>query len=241
MSTLSQTPNAPRNRLLAALPTDDYQRLRPHLNQVTLSTNQPIYEAGEPIDYVYFPEDSIISLVSTLKDGSTLEVGLVGNEGMVGIPVIMSGITQAHRAFVQLSNRALQMRADVLKAEFDRSGPLQHLLLRYIQALLTQIAQSAVCNRFHTTEERLARWLLLVGDCAQSNEFMLTQEFIGQMLGVRRSAVTLAAGSLSQAGLIQYTRGRITICDRSALEEFSCECYSVVRDEFARLLRSNAV
>jgi CRP-like cAMP-binding protein len=234
----SEDLNGQKNGLLGALSAQEYQRIYPNLEMVTLSIGQVIYEIDEPIPYVYFPQNSIVSLVSLLEDGSTIEVGLVGKEGMVGIPVILGGITRAHRAFVQVPNGALRMKSEVLKAEFDRGGALQQLLLRYIQALFTQVSQTAVCNRFHTLEERLARWLLLVGYCLQSDEFFLTQEFIGEMLGVRRSGVTVAAGALSQLGLIQYTRGRITICNHKALEAFSCECYGIIRDEFDRLLDS---
>jgi CRP-like cAMP-binding protein len=234
--TLAKDLHGQSNRLLGSLPAEEYQRIYPYLELVTLSTGQVIYEIGEFIPYVYFPQNCIVSLVSILENGSTIEVGLVGNEGMVGIPVILGGFTRAHQAFVQVPNDALRMKAEILKTEFDRGGAFQGLLLRYVQALFTQVSQTAVCNRFHPVEKRLARWLLLVSYYLQSEEFFLTQEFIGQMLGVHRSGVTVAAGLLSQAGLIQYTRGKITICDRNTLEAFSCECYSVIRDEFSRLL-----
>ena len=178
---------------------------------------------------------AVISLVATLEDGSTMESGLVGQEGMTGIAVVLGGMTKAHRAFVQIAGEGWRLKASVLQAEFDRGGALQKLLLHYFQALFTQVAQTGVCNRFHTTEERLARWLLLVSDCVQSETFSLTQEFIAQMIGVRRAGVTVAAGALSQAGLIRYTRGQIKITDRPGLEEFSCECYGVIRGEFAWL------
>ncbi len=228
----SKAIGSPCNRLLDALPTEDYQRLQPHLKLVTLALRQVIYEAGDLITEVYFPRHAIISLVATLEDGSTMESGLVGQEGMAGMPVLLGGMTKANRAFVQMAGEAWQLKATVLQTEFDRGGALQKLLLRYFQALFTQVAQTGVCNRFHTTEERLARWLLLVADCVQSDTFLLTQEFIAQMIGVRRSGVTVAAGMLSHAGLIHYTRGRIQITDRAGLEEFSCECYGVVRNEF---------
>lgn len=226
----------PQNRLLAALPASEYERLAPHLQLVSLPIRQVLYEPNEPIKYVYFPIGSMVSLVSIMKDGSTIEVGLVGNEGMVGVPVILGGNITTTKAFVQVSDNALQMDADLLKSEFNRGGQLQLLLLRYTQALLTQVSQSAACNRFHTIEERLARWMLLVADAVESDEFMLTQEFISQMLGTRRSGVTVAAGTLSQAGMLRYSRGKITILNREALEATSCECYGVIRDEFTRLL-----
>jgi len=234
---MSASQVSPGNRLLAALPAEDYQRLQPHLEFVTLPLRQSIYEAGDPITTVYFPRSAMVSLVATLEDGSTMEAGLVGQEGMTGIAALLGGTTKAHRAFVQVAGDGWRLKVSVLQEEFDRGGALQKLLLRYVQALLTQVAQTGVCNRFHTTEERLARWLLLVADAVQSEEFPLTQEFIAQMIGVRRSGVTVAAGMLSHAELIRYTRGHINIVDRKGLEEFSCECYSVVRDEFAWLYR----
>jgi len=226
----------PPNRLLAALPASEYERLAPHLQLVSLSLNQVLYEPNGPIKYVYFPNHSMVSLVSIMEDGSTIEVGLVGSEGMVGVPVILGGNITTTKAFVQVSGSALRMDADLLKSEFNRGGQLQILLLRYTQALLTQVSQSVACNRFHTIEERLARWMLLVGDAVKSDEFMLTQEFISQMLGTRRSGVTVAAGTLSQAGMLRYSRGKITILNREALQATSCECYGVIKDEFTRLL-----
>lgn len=230
----------PENRLLAALPSADYQRLQPYLELITLPVQKTIYEAGEPITEVYFPRNAMISLVATLEDGSTMEAGMVGYEGMSGVPVLLSGMTKAHRAFVQISGEAWRLKATVLQSEFDRGGALQKLLLRYLQAMLTQVAQSGVCNRFHTTEARLARWLLLVSDCIRSETFPLTQEFIAQMIGVRRAGVTVAAGMLSQAGLIHYTRGQIKIVDRQGLEALSCECYRIVQDEYAWLYNFTA-
>jgi len=233
---LSQDFNVPRNRLLAALPFEEYQRLLPHLELVSLSLNQVLYEIDEPITHVYFPQQSVVSLVALMEDGATIEVGIVGQEGMVGILAILGGMTKAHRAIVQIEDSAMRMKANVLKTEFNRGGMLQSLLLRYVQSLLAQATQTLACNRFHIAEERLARWLLLVQDSMRSDEFLLTQEFIGQMLGIRRSSVTVAAGNLSRVGLIDYKRGRITILDRAGLEEFSCECYGVIRDETAQVL-----
>ncbi len=223
------------NFLLAALPAEDYQRLQPQMELVDLPLRQTIYNLGEPITQVYFPRGAVVSLVVTIEDGSTMEAGMVGQEGMAGLPALFSGKTKAHHAFVQIAGQAWRLNVPALKAEFDRGGSLQKLLLRYFQALFTQVAQTGVCNRFHTIEERLARWLLLVSDCVQSEEFPLTQEYIAQMIGVRRAGVTVAAGTLNQAGLIHYKRGRIKITDRPGLEDFSCECYRMVREEFAWL------
>lgn len=231
----NQTFNTSENLLLAALPTEDYQRLKPHLELVQFSLQQPIYDIGEPISYVYFPKRAIVSLVITLEDGSTMEMGMVGQEGMAGLPALLGGMTKAHHAFVQIAGEAWKLKTTVLQTEFNRGGAFQRILLRYFQALFTQVAQTGVCNRFHPIEERLARWLLLVADCVRSDEFLLTQEFIAQMIGVRRAGVTVAAGTLNQAGLIYYTRGHIKIIDRPGLEEFSCECYRVVREELAWL------
>lgn len=231
-----QNSDPPVNHLLAVLPAESYERLAPHLELVSLTSRQSIYEVDEPISYVYFPHHSLVSLVTSMEDGSTIEISLVGREGMAGILVILGGKTKAHRAYVQIPGQAMRMSAATLKAEFDRGGPLQHILLRYCQALFSQAARYIACNRFHSTDERLARWLLLVRDCVQSDTFTLTQEFIGEMLGVPRPSVTVAAGNLSQAGLIRYTRGRVTILDGEALKNCSCECYSAIRSEFTQLL-----
>ena len=235
---MSLSADGSTNRLLAALSPEDYQRLQPHLELVTLSLQQPIYEAGDSIPYLYFPTSALISLVSTLIDGSTIEVGIVGHEGMAGFPVLLSGTTRTHRAFVQVAGQAFRLKSALLQDPLEQSGSLHKVLLRYVQALFSQVAQSVACNRFHTTEERLARWLLLVADAVASNEFLLTQEFIGQMVGVRRAGVTVAAGSLSHLGFIRYTRGKIEIVNRPGLEEFSCECYGVIHNEFDRLLKT---
>lgn len=233
---MSEDSHPPENRLLADLPAEEYQRLLPHLKPVSLSIHQTINAAREPVTQICFPIRAAVSLVSTMEDGSTIEVGLVGQEGMVGIPVILGSNTYPYEAFVQVQGSAMLMSADVLKAEFNLGGQLQTILLRYVQALLVQTSQTAACNRFHTIEERFARWLLLVRDCVQSNEFQLTQEIISQMLGTRRSGVTVAAGTLQQAGMLRYTRGKITIINQEALAAASCECYRVIKDEFTRLL-----
>ena len=224
------------NKLLAALPASDYERLIPHLKLVPLPTRQVLYEPGEPITHIYFPQHAVISIVTSMKDGSTVEVGIVSNEGMVGIPVILGGNTTTTKAFVQVAGAGMQMDADVLRSEFKRGGAIQNLLLRYLRAIYTELTQSCACNRLHTLEERLARWLLTVSDRLESEEFPLTQEFIAQMLGVRRSGVTVAASTLSRAGMIRYQRGQINILNREDLEATSCECYRVIQNEFARLL-----
>jgi CRP-like cAMP-binding protein len=224
------------NKLLAALPSNDYERLVPHLKLVSLPTRQVIYEPGEPITHIYFPQNAVISIVTSMKDGSTVEVGIVSNEGMVGIPVILGGKATTTKAFVQIGGAGMQIEADVLRAEFNRGGAIQNLLLRYVRAIYTELTQNCACNRLHALEERLARWLLTVSDRLQSEDFPLTQEFIAQMLGVRRSGVTVAASTLSRAGMISYQRGQINILNREDLEATSCECYRVIGNEFARLL-----
>lgn len=224
-----------------ALSDTEFQNLAPHLELVSLSRSQVLYQPGEAITYVYFPHQAVVSLLSTMEDGSTIEVGLVGREGMAGIPVIMGGNITNHQAFVQVPGDAMRLKAEVLKAEFNRGSQLQILLLRYIQALLAQISQSVACNRFHTVEQRLARWILLVQDSTTSNQLPLTQEFLAQMLGTRRSSVTVAAGTLSQAGMISYSRGCITVLDREALEVTSCECYKVIKDTFAQSLNNQKI
>ncbi len=222
------------NRLLAALPEVEYQRLEPHLTSVSLPIGKVFYEASERIETVYFPKKALISLVSTLSNGSTTEISLVGGTGMIGLPVIFGNNYSHSRAIVQMADGAMKISALVLKREFDRGGELQKRLLIYADTRLKEVAQLAVCNRHHTIEERLARWLLTVRDLTQSNELPLTQEFIGDMLGVRRSGVTIAAGTLQKAGLIRYSRGTINILDNQALEDSACECYQLFHDNFYR-------
>ncbi|MEH2202515.1 MAG: Crp/Fnr family transcriptional regulator [Nostoc sp.] len=226
----------PSNKLLAALPASDYQRLVPHLKLVLLEVHQMLYQAGEPITQVYFPEKGMVSIVATMEDGSTAEVGVVSSEGMIGIPVILGNNITTTTSFVQISGTAMQINADVVRAEFNRGGAIQKLLLSYIQTIYSELAQAAACNRLHTLDERLARWLLTVSDRVESEDFFLTQEFIAQMLGVRRSGVTVAASTLNRAGMISYKRGHISILNREDLEATSCECYRVIQNEFARLL-----
>jgi len=233
---MASTLNVVENRLLAALPPDEYQRLRPHLRPVSFSLGEVVYEFGGQLDYVFFPTTSIVSLLYTMENGSSAEMGLTGNDGVVGIALFMGGGTMPNRAVVQSAGDALRMKAKVLQDEFARGGKFQQLLLRYTQALITQISQTAVCNRLHSVEEQLCRWLLLSHDRVQADELIMTQELIADMLGVRREGVTVAAGHLQDLGAISYVRGRIQILDREKLEETVCECYRVVRDEFARLL-----
>lgn len=234
---VSQASTQIENNLLTALPTAGYQRLLPHLEFVNLLREQVLFDAEEVIEYVYFSNTALVSLIAIMGSGAVVEVGVVGKEGMVGLPVCWGGDTTTIQAIVQIAGTALRMKAQPLKAEFNRGGALQQLLLRYTQALYTHTAHTAACNRMHTIEARLARWLLTVQDRINSDELHLTQEFLSQMLGARRSGVTEAASTLSQAGMIYYSRGKITICDRKALELTTCECYQTVKQEFARLLQ----
>lgn len=225
-----------QNRLLAALPAEEYERLRPSLQQVSFSLAEVVYEFAGQLDYVFFPTTSIISLLYTMENGSSAEMGLTGNDGVVGIALFMGGGTMPNRAVVQSAGGAFKMKAKVLQTEFAQGGTFQRLLLRYTQALITQISQTAVCNRLHSVEQQLCRWLLLSHDRLNSNELVMTQELIADMLGVRREGVTVAAGRLQDDGAISYVRGRIQILDRDKLEATVCECYQVVKDEVNRLL-----
>ncbi|MGB3640218.1 MAG: Crp/Fnr family transcriptional regulator [Rivularia sp. (in: cyanobacteria)] len=225
------------NQLLGALPPEDYQQLVSHLEYVELISGEVLWEPGEKITEVYFPILGMISLVSIMENGSTTEISLVGKEGMVGLPVFLGGDSTTSRAIVQIEGSALKLNGNILKSEFDKGGELQRLLLLYTQALFTQASQNAACNRQHNIEERLARWLLTTQDCVMKDELLLTQEFISQMLGTRRSGVTVAAGTLQQAGMIRYTRGKINILSREALNATACECYQVIKNEYIRLLK----
>jgi CRP-like cAMP-binding protein len=229
--------HSPRqNRLLASLPAADYERLLPDLELVPLPLGWAVYEAGGKLGYVYFPTTSIISLLYVMKDGASAEIAVTGNDGLVGIALFMGGETTPSRAVVQSAGYGYRLRAAVLKKEFHQGGRLQYLALRYTQALITQMAQTAVCNRHHSVEQQLCRWLLLSLDRLSSNELSMTQELIANMLGVRREGVTEAAGNLQKSGLIYYSRGHITVLDRAKLEKRVCECYAVVKKEFDRLL-----
>jgi CRP-like cAMP-binding protein len=225
-----------QNHLLAALPATDYEQVLPHLELVPLPLGWPVYESGDAQGYVFFPTSSIVSLLYVMEDGSSAEIAVVGNEGVVGIALFMGGETTPSRAVVQSAGHGYRLRASALKTEFSLGGKLQHLLLRYTQALITQMAQTAVCNRHHALDKQLCRWLLLSLDRLQTNELKMTQELIANMLGVRREGVTEAAGKLQAAGLIEYSRGRITVLDRPKLEAQVCECYAVVKREYDRLL-----
>ena len=236
MSVSVRPANPTENRLLAALPGDEYERLLPSLQQVSFSLGEVVYEFGGRLDYVYFPTTAIVSLLYTMANGATAEMGLTGNDGVVGIALFMGGGTMPNRAVVQSAGTAVRIKAKVLQGEFARGGKFQYMLLRYTQALITQISQTAVCNRLHSVEQQLCRWLLLSHDRVQGDELIMTQELIADMLGVRREGVTVAAGRLQDAGAISYVRGHIKILDRQKLEETVCECYRVVRDEFDRLL-----
>ena len=225
-----------QNHLLAALSNEVRARLLPHLERVLLPLGKVLYESGDTLRNVYFPTDSIVSLLYVMEDGASAEISVVGNEGVVGIALFMGGETTPSRAVVQSAGFAYRLSGLLLKDEFRRGGAMQHLLLRYTQALLTQMAQTAVCNRHHSVDQQLCRWLLLSLDRLRSNELIMTQELIANMLGVRREGVTEAAGNVQRAGLIEYNRGRITVLDRAGLEARACECYAVVKKEFDRLL-----
>jgi CRP-like cAMP-binding protein len=224
------------NRLLAALPEEDYQGLLPILEPVALPLGAALYESGGVQGHVYFPTSGIVSLLYVLENGSSAEIAVTGSEGLVGISLFMGGDTTPSRAVVQSAGRGYRIRGAALKPKFDAGGALQQLLLRFTQALISQMTQTAVCNRHHAVDQQLCRWLLLSLDRLPANELVMTQELIANMLGVRREGVTEAAGNLQAAGLIEYSRGRITVLDREGLEARVCECYSVVKLEYDRLL-----
>jgi CRP-like cAMP-binding protein len=224
------------NFLLAALPAPEWQRWRQLLEKVEMPLGQVLYESGATLTHVYFPTTSIVSLLYVMENGASAEIAVVGNEGLVGISLFMGGESTPSRAVVQSAGHGLRLKAQLMKDEFNRAGPVLHLLLRYTQALITQMSQTAVCNRHHTLDQQLCRWLLLSLDRLQSNELVMTQELIANMLGVRREGVNEAAHKLQLAGLIRYSRGRITVLDRVELEKRTCECYAVVKREYDRLL-----
>jgi CRP-like cAMP-binding protein len=229
-------PNPRQNHLLAAMPDIEYARLLPNLELVDFKLGRAVYESGRPFSNVYFPITSIVSLLYVLESGASAEISVVGNEGIVGIALFMGGESMPNRAIVQSAGLAYRLDGQTLKLEFSRSGAFQHLLMRYTLALFSQMAQTAVCNRHHSVDQQLCRWLLLSHDRLSGNDLAMTQELIADMLGVRREGVTEAAGKLQNAGLIRYSRGLITILDRPGLEARVCECYEVVRKEFKRLL-----
>lgn len=225
-----------RNKLLSALPQQEYERLEDHLEFIRLPFKSVLYEPNQPIDYVYFPMSGVFSMVTITEEGETVEAVTVGNEGMIGIPVLL-GVEQIPlQAIVQVAGDAMRMRTEVFKREVTPQSRLYGLLLRYIQALISQLSQTVACNRLHSVEERCCRWLLMCHDRVQVNDFFLTQELLSQMLGVRRASVSVVAAILQKAGLISYSRGNIQILDRQGLEAASCECYRVVKTEFDRLL-----
>lgn len=228
--------NVIENDLLAALPREEHERILPHLRRVTFSRGDSVHEPGKQLKHVYFPTSCIVSLLYTMENGASAEIGVVGKEGVVGIALFMGGDTTPYPAIVQSAGDALRMKAQALRDEFIRGGQFQLLLLRFTQAFITQVSQTAVCNRLHSIEQQLCRWLLLCHDRSQSDELKMTQELISNMLGVRREGITYAAGRLQAEGLIKYTRGRIRILDREGLEATACECYQIVKDEYDRLL-----
>ncbi len=232
----SQPPSPYSNHLLAALPDEVQQRLFPHLEPVALRLGEVLYESGDVMRSVYFPTNSIVSLLYVMENGASAEISVVGNEGLIGISVFMGGESTPSRAVVQSAGQAFRLAAQRLKDEFSRHGEMLHLMLRYTQALITQMAQTAVCNRHHAIDQQLCRWLLLSLDRLPGNKLLMTQELIANMLGVRREGVTDAAGKLQRLGVIEYSRGHITVLDRPRLESLSCECYAVVKKETDRLL-----
>ena len=227
------------NHLLAALPDAEWQRWLPQLERVEMPLGQVLYEAGGMLSHVYFPTTAIVSLLYVMENGASAEIAVVGNEGIIGISLFMGGDSTSSRAVVQSAGLGFRLKAQIMKDDFNRAGPVLHLLLRYTQALITQMAQTAVCNRHHSLDQQLCRWLLLSLDRLRGNELVMTQELIANMLGVRREGVTEGALKLQQAGLIRYARGHITVLDRDGLEKRSCECYAVVKKEYDRLLPDN--
>ena len=234
---MKATRNPRSNHLLAALAEEPYQRLLPDLELIAMPLGWVLYESGMPLNYAYFPVSGIVSLLYVTTTGASSEIAITGNEGLVGISLFMGGESTTNRAVVQCAGHAYRMNADALKREFALGGEFQHLALRYTQTLITQMAQTSVCNRHHTLDQQLCRWLLLSIDRLEGDELIMTQELIANMLGVRREGVTEAAGHLQEAGLIRYSRGHITILKRSRLEKRVCECYAVVKNEFERLLQ----
>lgn len=224
------------NHLLRIISAEERARLHPSLRHAPLTLGQVLYEPDGFLDHVYFPTTCVVSCLYTMHNGSTAEIALAGNDGVIGVALFLGGGTMPHRAVVQIGGNAIKIPAKVLQAEFARGGPLQRILLRYTQALITQIAQTAVCNRLHSVEQRLCRWLLLCHDRVNGAEIVMTQEFIANMIGGRRESVTVAAGHLQDMGLIHYSRGHITILDRKGLEVTACECYRIIASELSRLV-----
>jgi CRP-like cAMP-binding protein len=236
MSISMRLNNPNQNHLLAALLDTEYDRISPHLEPQMMRLGDVLYESGGKLNYVYFPTSAIVSLHYVLENGASSEIAGVGNEGILGISLFMGGDTTPSRAVVQTSGHGYRLKSHILMEEFNRAGPVMRLLLRYTQALLTQMSQTAVCNRHHTVEQQLCRWLLLTLDRLDGSELTMTQELIANMLGVRREGVTVAAGNLQKYGYISCRRGHISVLDRAGLESTTCECYDVVKKEFARLM-----
>ena len=237
MGTIKSAQHTPdQNHLLAALPAEIFERIFPHLELVSMPLGEVLYESGGQLQHVYFPTTAIVSLHYIMENGASSEIAGVGNEGVLGISLFMGGNTTPSLATVQTAGHGYRMKVRLMMEEFDRAGPMMRLMLRYTQALITQMSQTAVCNRHHSVEQQLCRWLLLTLDRLTSNELIMTQELIASMLGVRREGITEAAGNLQRAGLISYRRGHITVLERSGLESRVCECYVVVKNEFDRLL-----
>lgn len=222
---------AHENGIFDSLSAEDYERIRPHLEDICLPTNQNLYEYGDAIEYVYFPLDAVVHLFLTMKSGATVEAGIVSSEGVLGLPVFMGAKTVSSQAVVLHSNRALRIKSEIIKQEFDKGGKFQNLILEYMNAFYVQILQTAACNRIHHLEGRLCRWLLMMHDRLKTNQLIVTQDFIAQMLGTRRPYVTAAVGCLQKKGIIRCTRGRIEILDRQGLEVNCCECYEIIRRE----------
>ena len=233
---MNNTQGDPSNRLLALFRKEDRERLHRHLEPVVLEYKRPLYNASEPIEFVHFIENGVGSLVLTMANGQAAEVGTIGNEGFVGLPVLLGDELGPTSVYVQVPGTGLRMKAEPFRQELERSGPMRATMLRYAHAFFNQVAQSAACASLHPLEQRCCRWLLMTHDRMQSDEFLLTHEFLAMMLGVRRAGVTVAAGGLQRAGLIRYKRGNVTIINRRALEQRSCECYGVSKREFDRLL-----
>jgi CRP-like cAMP-binding protein len=228
----------PTNKILRALPTSEYEHMAPKLREIQITLGQTIYEPEDKIDHVYFLSGGVVSLLATLENGATVEAGVIGSEGMVGIPIILGVKSTPNLALVQAAGSAMRMKAADISAEFRKGGVLRDLLLHFTHKLFTQVAQTAACNRLHTVDQRLARWLLLTHDRVQGGSFVLTQDFLSRMLGVRRAGVSVAASMLKQRGLIDYERGTITIVDRKGLELACCECYQIVKAEYDRYLKT---
>jgi CRP-like cAMP-binding protein len=236
MSVGGDTERSLRNHLLAALPADELERIQPDLEPVSLELGQVLYEAGDTMTHVYFPTTAIISLLYIMENGATAEIGIAGNNGLVGIALFMGGETTSNRAVIQSAGEAVRMKAEAVRTAFSLGGVFQNVLLLYTQSLITQISQTAVCNRLHSVAQQLCRWLLINHDQMQTDKLVMTHDLIANMLGVRREGVSIAAMDLQKRGLIKYVRGTITILDRKGLEDAACECYKVVIDEYDRLL-----